>query len=179
MVGYNTGAMKAHGIDLRRVLYLELAPVYYPTRDNIVRLQFVDEERRKERTQTGSSNSGIPLMSSDVDFFELRRDWRELAKALFVKGETWAGEREIRLLVDLQGTRALRKKDESGYAMHVFDVPTEIIEEIYVGFNTPSAAVERIRQVVGVGEGKRKLIYTDSHAYRMETPMTAGENRTK
>ena len=63
--------------------------------------------------------------------------------------------------------------------MHVFDVPTEIIEEIYVGFNTPSAAVERIRQVVGVGEGKWKLIYTDSHAYRMETPMTAGENRTK
>ena len=179
VVGYNTGAMNAHGIDLRRVLYLELAPVYYPTRDKIVRLQFVDEERRKERTQTGSSNSGVPLLSSDVDFLELRRDWRELAKALFVKGETWADEREVRLLVDLGGTRPLDEKDENGFVKHVVEVPAEAIEEVYVGFNTPSAAVARIRQVVGVGEGKWKLIRTDSHAYRMQTTMTSVENRTK
>ena len=179
VVGYNTGAMKARGIDLRRVLYLELAPVYYPTRDNIVRLQFVDEERRKERTQTGSSTSGVPLLSGDVDFFELRKDWRELAKALFVKGETWEAEKEVRLLVDLRGTRPLDEKDENGFVKHVVDVPTEAIEEVYVGFNTPSTAVDKIRRVVGVGEGKWKLIYTDSHAYRMETPLTSIENRTK
>ena len=179
MIGYNTGAMKARGIDLRRVLYLELAPVYYPAHDNIVRLQFVDEERREERTQTGSSNSGIPLLSSDVDFFELRRDWRELAKALFVKGETWEDEREVRLLVDLRGTRPLDEKDENGFVKHVVEVPAETIEEVYVGFNTPSAAVARIRQVVGVGEGKWKLIRTDSHAYRMQTTVTSVENRTR
>ena len=178
VVGYNTGAMKARGMDLRRVLYLELVPVYYPTRDNIVRLQFVDEERRKERTETGSSDSGTLLLSSDVDFFELRRDWRELAKALFVKGETWEGEKEVRLLVDLRGTRTLGEKDESGHSIHTLDVPTEAIEEVYVGFNTPSAAVARIRQVVGVGEGRWKLIRTDSHAYRMQTTMTSVENRS-
>ncbi len=179
VVGYRTSEMRSLGLDLRRVLYLELAPVYYPTRDNIVRLQFVDEERRKEQALTGSNNSGTPLLSNDVDFFELRKDWTELAKALFVKGATWQAEKEIRLLVDLRGTRTLGEEDESGCAIHSFDVPTEAIEEVYVGFNTPSAAVARIRQVVGVGEGKWNLIYTDSHAYRMETPLTVGENRTK
>ena len=81
VVGYNSGAMKALGIDIRRVLYFELAPMFYPTRDNRVRLQFVDEERRKEQMRTGNSGSGISLLSSDVDFFELRKDWRELAKS--------------------------------------------------------------------------------------------------
>ena len=179
VVGYRTSEMRALGVDLRRVLYLELAPVYYPTHDNIVRLQFVDEERRKERVPAGSNNSGIPLLSSDVDFFELRKDWRELARALFVKGEAWKGEKEVRLLVDLQSTRALGRKDESGFEIHVLEIPTEAIEEVYVGFNTPSTAVARIRQVVGVGESKWKLMYTDSHAYRMEVPSTSVENRTK
>ena len=179
VVGYNTSAMKALGIDIRRVLYLELAPVFYPTRDNRVRLQFVDEERRKEKMRTGSSDSGIPLLSSDVDFFELRKDWRELAKALFVKGETWQSEKEVRLLVDLRDTRPLDEKDENGFVKHVVDVPTEVIEEVYVGFNTPSSAVTRIGQIVGVGEGKWKLIHTDSHAYRMQKTVTSVRNRTK
>ena len=38
VVGYRTSGIRALGVDLRRVLYLELAPVYYPTHDNIVRL---------------------------------------------------------------------------------------------------------------------------------------------
>ena len=179
VVGYRTSEIRALGVDLRRVLYLELAPVYYPTRDNIVRLQFVDEERRQERAQTGSDNSGIPLLSSDVDFFELRKDWRELAKALFVKGKTWEGEKEVRLLVDLKDTRTLVKEEASDCEIYVFDVPTKMIEEVYVGFNTPTTAIDRIRQVVGVGEGKWKLIYTDSHAYRMENPLTSIESRTE
>ena len=164
---------------MRRVLYLELAPVYYPTRDNIVRLQFVDEERRQEQAQTGSDNSGIPLLSSEVDFFELRKDWMESARALFVKGKTWEGEKEVRLLVDLKETRTLVKEKASDCEIHVFDVPTKMIEEVYVSFNTPRAAVDKIRQVVGVGEGKWKLIYTDSHAYRMETPSPSIESRTE
>ena len=178
VVGYRTSDLRALGLDLRRVLYLELAPVYYPTRDKIIRLMFVDKERLQERAQTDGSNSGIPLLSSDVEFFELRRDWRELAKALFVKGETWESEKEARLLVDLQGTRALGES-ESGYQIHVLDIPAEAIDEVYVGFNTPRTAVDRIRQVGGVGEGTWKLIYTDSHAYRMETPSTSVETRTK
>ena len=166
VVGYRTNELRDRGLDLRRVLYLELAPVYYPTRDNIIRLQFVDEELRKERAQTGGSNSGIPLLTSEVEFFELRRDWRELAKAL------------LRFLVDLQSARAIGKK-KGGYEIYVLDVPTEAIAEVYVGFDTPSMAVDRISQVVGVGEGTWKLIRTDSHAYRMETPLTSVMNRTR
>ena len=177
VVGYNTSQLKTLGIDLRRVLYLELAPVYYPTRDNIVRLQFVDEERRREWAQAGNSDSGTPLLSREVRLFELRKEWRELASALFVKGETWKGEKEVRLLVDLMTTKACGEKD--GYEIRVLDVPTEAIEEVYVGFNTPPEAVAAIRNVVGVGEGTWKLLYTDSHAYRMQTTMTSIHNRTK
>ena len=43
------------GIDLRRVLYLELAPVYTPTRDNVIRIRFVDEERRRQDNEAGTA----------------------------------------------------------------------------------------------------------------------------
>ena len=178
VIGYKTEELKALGIDLRRVLYLELAPVYYPTRDNVVRLQFVDEERRKEKAQSEGGNSGIPILSSDVEFFELRKDWRELEKALFVKGETWENEKEVRLLVDLQDTCSTGE-EKFGYEIRVIDVPAEAVAEVFVGFNTPRAAVDRIRRVVGVGEGTWKLIHTDSHAYRMQTTVTSIESRTK
>ena len=178
VVGYKASEIRALGVALKRVLYMELAPVYHPTRDNIVRLQFVDEERRQQNARAGGE-SGIPLIGSDADLLELRRDWKELAKALFVKGETWESEKEVRLLVDLRDTRPLNKKDENGFEKHVLDVPAEAIEEVYVGFNTPGTAVDRIRQVVGVGDGKWKLMYTDSHAYRMQVTVTGVENRTK
>ena len=54
-------------------------------------------------------------------------------------------------------------EDRSG--PRVLDVPTEAIEEVYVGFNTPRTQVTRMEQVVGVGEGRWKLKHTDSHAY--------------
>ena len=171
--------MKARWIDLRRVLYLQLAPDYYPTRDNIVRLQFIDEERRKDRANAGSKSSGTPRHSSDAEFFELRKDWTELAKALFVKGEIWKAEKEVPLLVDLRDTRSMNEKDENGFVKHVVDVPTEAIDEVYIGVDTPGAAVARIRQVVGVGQGHWKLVHTDSQAYRMETTVTSVENRTE
>ena len=179
VIGYKTSIMRTLGVDLRRVLYLELAPVYHPTHDNIVRLQFVDEERRKEQAKTTSKNSGIPLLSRDVNFFELRKDWRELTKALFVKGKTWEGEQEIRLLVDLRNTRALDEKDENGYPISVIDISAEAIEEVYVGFNTPRTEVAKMEQVVGVGEGEWKLKRTDSHAYRMQVTSTSILNRRK
>ena len=166
------------GVDLRRVLYLELAPAYTPRRDNIVRLRFVDEERRQQQAQAGEKTAGTPLLGSNVEFFELRKDWRELAKVLFVKGDTWQDEKEVRLLVDLRDARPCSRQDENGYALHVIDVPAEAIEEVYVGFNTPEAAVERIREVVGVGEGEWRLRRTESHAYRMQVTVTSISNRT-
>ena len=47
VVGYNTEALRKIGFELRKMLYLEIAPAYDPARDNIIRLKFVDEERRK------------------------------------------------------------------------------------------------------------------------------------
>ena len=177
VVGYNTRAMKALGVDLRRVLYLELAPAYKPTWDNIIRLEFVDEERRQQEAQTDEKATGTPLLASSVKFLELRRDWKELSKVLFIKGKTWENEKEARLLVDLRTTRPLNDKDENGYTINVFDVPAEAIEEVYVGFNTPRTEVTRIEEIVGVGEGTWKLKHTDSHAYRMQVTSTYVSNR--
>ncbi len=135
----------------------------------------------KGRREAGANGkkSGTPLLDSNVDFLELRRDWRELANVLFVKGETWKDEREVRLLVDLQYTRPVDTTDENGHGIRVIDVPTEAIEEVYVGFNTPRTEVARMEQVVGVGEGTWKLKYTDSHAYQMQVNSTYILHRRK
>ena len=179
VVGYKTSEIRECGIDLRRVLYLELAPTYTPTLDNIVRLNFVDEERRQREPQVKGKKSGTPILGSSVDFLELRRDLGELAKILFIKSKTWENEKEIRLLIDLQNTRKLEKRDKNGFSIHLFDVPTEFIAEVYVGFNTPRQKVATIEDMVGVGEGSWKLIHTDSHAYRMQTPSTSIRHRKK
>ena len=177
VIGYNTDIIRELGVDLRRVLYVELAPAYTPTRDNIVRVRFVDEERRQQEIQVGESETGTPLLGKDVEFFELRRDWRELAQVLFVKGDTWQNEKEVRLLVDLQATSRSGDKDENGYPVHVIDVPAEAIAEVYVGFNTPRSAIKKIREVVGFGEGRWALKYTDAHAYRMQVTSTSISSR--
>ena len=178
VIGYRTSAMRALGLDLRRVLYMELAPVYTPTLDDIVRLQFVDEERRKRDMRDGRSKPGITqLLSADADLLELRKNCNELAKVLFIKGQTWSHEQEVRLLVDLHNTRLGQPSILGGLPLRVFDVPTEAIEEVYVGFNTPQEAVDRIVQVVGVGEGAWKLQHADSHAYRMQVTSTSVASR--
>ena len=178
VIGYRTSAMRARGLDLRRVLYLELAPVYTPTRDDIVRLQFVDEERRDQDIRDGHAKPDIkPLLSADADLLELRQDWNELAKVLFIKGQAWSHEQEVRLLVNLHNTRVGRPPIIDGLPLRVFDVPTEAIEEVYVGFNTPQETVDRIKQIVGVGVGTWKLKRADSHAYRMEVTSTGVRSR--
>lgn len=176
VIGYSTAAMKALGVDLRRMLYLELPPSYTPSRDNVVRLQFVDEERRRQRAEAGETTAGTPLLSSEVEFCELRADWRELARVLFVKGHTWQYEREVRLLVELAAARP-NGDTKDGYAVHVVDVPADAIEEVYVGTDTPDAVVRRIHEVVGVGEGQWRLKRTDAHAYRMQVTSTSISNR--
>ena len=177
VVGYKTSAMRELGIDVRRVLYLELAPVYYPTRDNIIRLSFIDEERRQENAWDGEKRSGIPLLGTSADFLELRKDWRELAKALFVKGLAWEYEEEIRLLVDLTTTRAVDQPDAERWPIRILDIPAEAVAEVYVGFNTPRGEIQQMRKVVGTGKGIWELKYTDSHAYRMQVTSTFREVR--
>ena len=167
VIGYRTAVMRELGVDLRRVLYSELAPTYKPGRDSTVRLRFVDQERRRQQAEAGEVTGGIPLLRRDVEFFELRKDWRELAKVLFVKGDAWRYEQEVRLLVDLEAARATGDYDEHGFPVYVVDFPAEAIEEVYVGVNAPQAAVKRFEQASGVGEASGKLRYTDPHAYRM------------
>ena len=180
VVGYRTSVMRDLGLDLGRVLYLEFAPVYTPTRDDIVRLQFVDEERRERDMRDGQAKQGTtPLLSADADLLELRKDRNELVKVLFIKGQTWSHEQEVRLLVDLHDTRLGQPPIMDGLPLRVFDVPAEAIEEVYVGFNTPQEAVDRIEHLVGVGAGTWKLKHADSHAYRMQVTSTMVANRRR
>ena len=170
VVGYNTQVLRALGIDLRKILYMELAPAYTPTRDNVIRLNFVDEETRKRKIQEGDKSTGIPLLGEDVDFVKLQKDWRTLARLLFVKGKSWEYEKEARLLVDLQTTRIAEENE--GWPIRVLDIPREAIEEVYVGFNTPRNSIDRMCELVGRERRGWKLKYTSSHAYRMQVTST-------
>ena len=170
VVGYNTQALSALGLDLRKIIYMELAPSYTPTRDNMIRLNFVDEESRKRKIQEGDLSPGTTLLSPAIDFVKLQKDWRTLARLLFVKGKSWEYEKEARLLVDLQTTRIAGEKD--GWPIRVLEIPREAIEEVYVGFNPPEKEVERMKELFGK-RGGWKLKYTSSHAYRMQVTSTS------
>ena len=177
VVGYRTCVLKELGLDLRRVIYMELAPSYTPSRDNVVRLDFVDEEGRETEGAVGEDRAGTPILGSR-DLLKLRKDWRELSRLLFVKGDAWAGEKEVRLLVNLQTTRTLKEADENGLEVCVLDLPSEAVEEVYVGINTPKDMIREMEGIVGVGEGMWKLRYTDSHAYRMQVTSTSHLRRS-
>ena len=176
VVGYRTSILRDFGIDLQRVLYLELAPVYTPTRDNVIRIRFVDEERRRQDTEAGRQRSGTPLINHDVEFLELTNDPQQLAKLLFVKGQAWEYEQEVRLLVDLQRTSA-RPDDDSPWPIHTLEIPMEAVEEVYVGFDTPPEQVRKISRIVGVGQGTWRLRHTHWHAYRLQVTSTSVSNR--
>ena len=174
VVGYRTDAIRPFGVGLRRVLYMELAPVYWPERDDTVEIHFIDEERRKADPEP----KGIPILGS-YDFLTLGKDWKTLCDLLFVKSDGWKSEREIRMLVDRETTRRTGKDDPNGHEVRVVDVLADAIEEVYVGFNTPDWAVRKISEIVGNHGSDRpwKLKYTDSHAYRMEVTSTSINNR--
>ena len=177
VVGYKRNILRDFGIDLRRVLYLELAPVYMPTRDNVIRICFVDEERRRQDTEAGRQRSGTPLINHDVEFLELTNDPQQLAELLFVKGRAWEYEQEVRLLVDLQRTPRLARNDDSRWPIHTLEIPMEAVEEVYVGFDTPTEQVRRISRIVDVGHGTWRLRHTHWHAYRLQVTSTSVYNR--
>ena len=171
VVGYNAEVLRTLGFELRKMLYLELPPMYDPVRDNIIRVWFVDEEMRKRRMQEGIQSSGTPILET-VDFLELQRDWKTLAQLLFVKGKSWEYEKEVRLLVGQQDTRLLEKKDKNGLPIRVLDIPPEAIEEVYVGFNTPQEDYRKMIELVGERKQGWKMMHTSSHAYRMQVTAT-------
>ena len=142
VVGYDTEALTKLGFDLRSVIYLEVAPVYEPTRDDVVQAAFVDRESIERDAAAGKVVLGRPILCS-VNLTTLSSDWRSLARLLFVKGREWAYEREVRLLVDLQQTRHTKKTDEYDQPIKVIDVPPEAIREIYRGPRTTRADIAR------------------------------------
>ena len=167
VIGYNTEVLSTLGFEMRRMLYLELAPNYDPIRGRAIRIYFIDEERREGRIQSGVQSQGIPILKT-VGFLELENDWKKLARLLFVKGKLWEYEKEVRLLVDLSETRPI---DSSG-TIRVIDFPVEAIEEVYMGFDTSEEDMSRIREVVGQSSHSWKLKHTSSHAYRMQVTST-------
>ena len=63
VVGYRTDAIRLLGVGLRRVLYMELAPIYWPERDDTVEINFVDEKRRKAGPRKqGNTDSWQPRL---------------------------------------------------------------------------------------------------------------------
>ena len=142
VVGYDTEALTRLGFDLRSVVYLEMAPMYEPTKGDVVQAAFIDREAMERDAAAGKVVLGRSILCR-VDLTTLSPDWKSLARLLFVKGMEWAYEREVRLLVDLQQTRDKREPDDFGQPIKVIDVPPEAIREIYRGPRTPAPDMAR------------------------------------
>ena len=133
------------------MLYLELAPFYDPLKDDMIRLHFANEKRRKRKIDEGDTSSGIPSMVDSPAFVKLRRDWKSLSGVLFVKGKAWEYENEVRLTVGLKETRDIGQNDSAGWPVRVLDGPHEAVREVYAGFNTPRDAIGEMRRLIGDG----------------------------
>ncbi len=168
VIGYKTDVLRDLGFELRRMLYMDYAPVYDPMFDNTIRLHFIDEARQENERKEGIELPGVPLMPF-VGFVSLDGTPREVARLLFVKGKTWEYEKEVRLLVDNKHTRILEHCDKNGFPVRVIDVPVTAIQEVHVGFNTPSNAIQKVVNVITGGNHVWDLRFTTSHAYQMKT----------
>ena len=150
VVGYDAEALSSLGFELRPVVYSELAPTYKLQEGNAIRLDFVDREHMERELRAGRNSKGFPILASTV-LAEFGVGWQSLSRLLFVKGISWAYEKEVRLLVNLKQTRETEKKDSNGWSIKVIDPPPESIKEIHRGANTKDADVERAIQVARGG----------------------------
>ena len=168
VVGYDSKALSAFGFELRPVIYLELAPRYRPQEGDGIRLDFVNREDMERELRAGRNREGFPILAS-TELAEFGAGWKSLARLLLVKGMSWAYEKEVRLLVDLEQARDIGKEDENGWPIKVIDLPPEAIKEIYGGANTLKSDVERAVQVAR-GENKSGLFvgHLSSHAFRIQ-----------
>ena len=174
VVGYDAEVLRGLGFELRQVSYSELAPMYEPTRGDVIQLSFADREQMERETRAGRTTKGITILGS-VELTELGADWKALSRLLFVKGSSWEYEKEVRLLVDLQEARDTGNVDHNGWPVKVVDIPPEAIKEIYNGVHTPK---EDLAQAIEIarGENKRGLFegHVSSHAFRIQK--TGGVN---
>lgn len=174
VVGYDTEALTKLGYDLRSVIYLEMAPMYEPTRGNVVQAAFVDRESMERDAAAGKVVLGRRILCS-VNLTTLSPDWKSLARLLFVKGKGWAYEREVRLLVDLQQTRDIGRTDEYHQPIKVIDVPPEAIREIYRG---PRTSQEDIARAIKEARGENKKgLYVRGTSFRNFRIQNTGGSR--
>ncbi|MXW24871.1 MAG: DUF2971 domain-containing protein [Dehalococcoidia bacterium] len=168
VVGYDTEVLRNFGFDLRKVSYTEIAPVYEPTRSDVIQLQFADRERIEKETRAGRTRSAVPVLGT-VGLTELGAGWQDLSRLLFVKGPSWEYEKEVRLLVDLQEARETGEIDDNGWPVKVIDVPPEAVKEIYGGVRTSDADLARVAELAR-GDDKRGLFvgHVSSHAFRIQ-----------
>lgn len=167
-MGYDTKALRALGFELRPVVYSELAPTYLPSEGETIWLDFVHREHMERELRAGRSSKGLRLLTR-TRLAEIGAGWKSLSRLLLVKGITWAYEKEVRLLVDLEQARDTGKEDANGWPVKVIDPPPEAIREIYRSANTREVDVERAVQV-SRGENKSGLFvgHISSHAFRMQ-----------
>ena len=122
VVGYDTEALSSLGFELRPAVYSELAPTYQPSPGDAIRLAFVNREDMERDFRAGRSTEGFPLLAR-TELTELGAGWKSLSRLLLVKGISWAYEKEVRLLVDLEQARGTGRKDNNGWPIKVIDPP--------------------------------------------------------
>ena len=168
VVGYDTETLRNMGFELRPMIYSEIAPTYQPSKDDIIRLSFIDRESMEQRARLGETSEGWPIMA-DAALAEMNAGWQSLSRLLYVKGMSWAYEKEVRLLVDLRQARDTGKSDSNGWPIKAIDPPPDAIKEIYRGANTKDADVERAVEVAR-GDNKRGIFvgHVSSHAFRIQ-----------
>ena len=168
VVGYDRDALKALGFELRPVLYSEIAPAWEPAEGDGIRLDFVDREYVERDTRAGRAGEGWPVLTG-THLGNFGSSWRSLSRLLFVKGRSWAYEKEVRLLVDLKRAVDTGVEDCDGHPVKVIKPPPEAIREIYGGAKTRE---EDIEQAVRVARGdQRKGLFVgrvSAHAFRIQ-----------
>ena len=168
VVGYDAEVLRGLGFELRRVSYTDIAPIYEPSRGDVIQLNFTDRERMEQQVRAGSTARGTRVLGT-VALTQLGADWKALSRLLFVKGTSWEYEKEIRLLVDLEEARDTGTKDSNCHPIKVIDIPPDAIKEIYRGPNTRDEDVARAVEAAR-GENKRGLFVgqVSSHAFRIQ-----------
>ena len=166
-VGYDTETLRKFGFELQPVIYSEIAPIYRPLTSDHIELEFVDREYMEGIERKGQKEDGLRVMTT-VKLAKLGSDWKSLSRLLFVKGMSWAYEKEVRLLVDLKQARDTGKS-HGDWPIKVIDLPSAAIVEIHGGANTREADVERAVGVARGGDKSGLLVgRLSSHAFRIQ-----------
>ena len=167
VVGYDTETLKTLGFELQPVIYSEIAPIYRPLSNENIELEFLDRDYMEGVERTGQKTYGLRVLTR-AKLADFGSDWKSLSRLLFVKGMSWAYEKEVRLLVDLKQSRDTGKSD-GVWPIKVIDLPPSAIVEIYGGINTREADLEHAALVARGGDKSGLLVgHLTSHAFRIQ-----------